>query len=153
MTDERDREAMYREANGLDDHKSVSEKTIEGLREFTEALESGDISKYRKRIIPNIKKIIGERDKAISELAALKAKLPKNADGDIVFLNSLNYCWNRAWSKPLKFCVNGFRLEIEDGVEVAYAVSDAGRRKLSDLHSTAETCRSALEAAMKGGES
>jgi len=149
MVDERDRTARYREANGMDLHDTVTEKMIGGLREFTEDLEAGDISKYRKTRFPNFIMMA-------KELKTYRSNTPKTADDKPIFIGSV--VWIGDTYEEITWGSVSEMMSIDDADDSnAVLLSGSCPIAVGFDHFNSDnkfvySSREALEAAMKGVE-
>jgi hypothetical protein len=84
------------------------------------------------------------------ELSSIKSRLPKNADGDVIFIGSTQYRhYHNGKIEELK--VTGISGLLPDGDTTdGYTIGTKNRNCINtELHSTAESCRAAAEG---GGE-
>ena len=90
-----------------------------------------------------------QMDDELEKLRSLLSRLPKNADGDVIFIGSTQYRhYHNGKIEELK--VTGISGLLPDGDTTdGYTIGTKNRNCINtELHSTAESCRDAAE----GGE-
>lgn len=126
---------------------TVSEVKVDGVVFSNREEMSGELERVKAELNSTYEKFTTTRDQRREledAMESLKSRLPRNADGDVIFIGSTQYrhCRN---GKIEELKVIGISGLLPDGDTTdGYTIGTKNRNCINtELHSTAESCRAA----------